>query len=128
MKNAHQRKKDFEDGKAKAFHKLEGPEDAVKVVEEAEAAVKEIENNIEEEKEKIKHLKKMSKMGRDQKETIAIKDLRKKYCFFLYEAQYKYGREMAKQRGWRRPWDGPDGQAFKDYQNAGRAEGMELKT
>eukprot|EP00520_Triparma_pacifica_P016971 CAMPEP_0118642542 /NCGR_PEP_ID=MMETSP0785-20121206/5887_1 /TAXON_ID=91992 /ORGANISM="Bolidomonas pacifica, Strain CCMP 1866" /LENGTH=1549 /DNA_ID=CAMNT_0006534093 /DNA_START=130 /DNA_END=4776 /DNA_ORIENTATION=- len=127
LKNAQQRKKDFEDGKAKVFHKLEGPEDAVKVVQEAEAGLKEAESKIEEEKEKIKHLKKMSKMGRDNKEELAIKDLRKKYCFFLYKEQYRYGREMAKQRGWRRPWDGPDGKAFIEYQNEGRQEGMELK-
>lgn len=126
LKNCLQREKDFEDGKAKVFHKLESAEEAVQIVQDAEDTLKEVENNIDEEKAKILHLKKMSKMGRDAKETLAIKDLRRKYCFHLYGAQYKYGREMAKQRGWRRPWDGPDGQAFKDYQNEGRPEGMEL--
>ncbi|GMI11247.1 hypothetical protein TrVE_jg2968 [Triparma verrucosa] len=123
LKNAEQRKKDFEDGKAKVFHKLESPEDAVALVQEAEKALKEVTDHIDSEKEKIKALKKRSKMNRPSKEEDALKDLRKKYCYKLYEQVYRFGRERAKQRGWRRPWDGPDGEAFAKYQNEGRSEG-----
>ena len=113
LKNAEQRKKDFEDGKAKVFHKLESPEDAVALVQEAEKALKEVTDHIDSEKEKIKALKKRSKMNRPSKEEDALKDLRKKYCYKLYEQVYRFGRERAKQRGWRRPWDGPDGEGEK---------------
>lgn len=35
---------------------------------------------------------------------------------------------MAKQKGWRRPWDGPDGRDFEEYQNEGRDENNKIKT
>lgn len=72
LKNAQQRKKDFEDGKAKAFHKLESPEEAVKIVQEATALLKEVEEKIDKEKEKISSLTKMVKKGRKAKEEHAI--------------------------------------------------------
>lgn len=122
LKNAEQRKKDFEDGKAKVFHKLETPEDAVALVQEAEKGVKEVTDEIERLKEEIKKLKKRSKMGRLDKEEDALKDLRKKYCYKLYEQVYRFGRERAKQRGWRRPWDGPDGEGERVRGGGGRAE------
>jgi len=37
-------------------------------------------------------------------------------CFQLYTKVYNYGREQAKQKGWRRPWDGSDGENFIFYQ------------
>ena len=99
----------------------------MQIVKEAEAGVADVKSKIEAEKEKIKAFKKRTKMTRGEKEDDALRDVRKKYCFKLYESVYKYGRERAKQKGWRRPWDGPDGAAFVKYQNEGRDEGNLLK-
>jgi len=116
LKAAEQRKKDFEDGKPLPFHKLESPEEAVKVVDDAEEAVKKVESDIEEVKSEIKALKKRSGMSSTFFADEATVDLNKKMCHLLYKKVYNYGREQAKQKGWRRPWDGPDGQHFIDYQ------------
>ena len=126
QKAALQRKKDFEDGKAKVFHKIDTPEEAVKVVQDADKKVKECEASIAALKEDFDRLKKMTKLKRHDKEELCQKDLRAKYCYEAYELVYKRGRELAKQRGWRRPWDGPDGAEFEKYQNAGREEGNPL--
>ena len=122
-KVAHQRKKDFDNGKAKVFHKIATPEEALSVVTDADLLLKNMEDQLKEEKQTFTDLRVESFSTRLAKEDLCLGELRAKYCFEVFELKYKRGRELAKQRGWRRPWDGPDGRDFELYQNAGRKGG-----
>ena len=48
-------------------------------------------------------------------EARARDDLIKKYCYLSYSRVMDRNRMACYRRGWRRPWDGPDGQDFEAW-------------
>ncbi|CAM9666520.1 unnamed protein product [Chrysoparadoxa australica] len=113
LKFAEQRKQQFEDGEPKHYHNLSSAAEAVELVDKAKQAIKDQENTIKDQMKK----KQMLLIKKDKTPTPilteeAMKNLVEKYCFIVYNEIQLKRRQQAIKYGWRRPWDGLDGEAF----------------
>ncbi|CAM9250870.1 unnamed protein product [Scytosiphon promiscuus] len=112
---AQQRKRQFEDGEPFHFHSLNSIEEASALVEAAEKEVTDIRDQtiaLEQEKGQLKE-----KLKERVPDVAAhVEDsLVDKYCHAEYTAVLKRNRTMALKQGWRRPWDGMDGEDFRKW-------------
>eukprot|EP00752_Nemacystus_decipiens_P011950 g10596.t1 len=109
---AKQRQMQFEDGEPFHFHSLATTEEAVALVEAAEKEVTDIHDQkvaLELEKTQLKE------MLRERVQDVAEKvenNLVDKYCYEEYTNVFNRNRTRALKEGWRRPWDGMDGEDF----------------
>ncbi|CAM9458599.1 unnamed protein product [Pylaiella littoralis] len=112
---AEQRKMQFEGGEPFHFHSLENAEQAAALVEAAEKEVNDIrEEHAALELEKAQLQDKLKERVSD----IAVQvenSLVDKYCYMEYTSVLKRNRTRALKQGWRRPWDGMDGDDFRQW-------------
>mmetsp|Transcript_489 Transcript_489/g.640 ORF Transcript_489/g.640 Transcript_489/m.640 type:complete len:1213 (-) Transcript_489:1110-4748(-) len=83
-------------------------------VKEAEIKLQDIHKEVSKLQQDISLLK-AQKEGLDECETRsgAVDDLKKKYCLAIFSVVYNSNRLLAIHKGYRRPWDGPDGKDFE---------------
>ncbi|CAM9406930.1 unnamed protein product [Ectocarpus sp. 6 AP-2014] len=109
---AQQRKMQFEDGEPFHFHSLANTEEATALVENAEKEVNDKRDEIEALELEKTHLKVKLKERVPEIATQVEDSLVDKYCYVEYTEIFNRNRTRALKEGWRRPWDGMDGEDF----------------
>ncbi|CAM9220260.1 unnamed protein product [Ectocarpus sp. 4 AP-2014] len=109
---AQQRKTQFENGEPFHFHSLANTEEATALVENAEKEVNDKRDEIEALELEKTHLKVKLKERVPEIATQVEDSLVDKYCYVEYTKIFNRNRTRALKEGWRRPWDGMDGEDF----------------
>ncbi|CAB1109198.1 unnamed protein product [Ectocarpus sp. CCAP 1310/34] len=109
---AQQRKTQFDNGEPFHFHSLANTEEATALVENAEKEVNDKRDEIEALELERTHLKVKLKERVPEIAAQLEDSLVDKYCYVEYTEILNRNRTRALKEGWRRPWDGMDGEDF----------------
>lgn len=115
MEAVNRRRADYDAGKPVHMHKIHNDEEAVELVTNAEDAQTTAQKAVEGVDEEMREIRAKIKMKRRDQIAWVVMDVQRKSCHQAWKRVLTDQRSRARRRGWRRPWDGEDGSAFKDW-------------
>jgi len=110
-----ERRQDFEDGKPFFDHRIGSLEQAIELGNAADEAVKIKKAELNELIAQVEENHRKLQMNKKQKVYWCTKDLKRKYGHVVWKELVEQKRQEAREQGWRRPWDGVDGEAYEAW-------------
>jgi len=115
LEDVRERKAAYDSGKAFREHQFNDINHAAEVITKVEKEHEDASRIHREHCAAVIILQKKLRMRRKQQVAWLTNDLKRKYCCTEYERILLRGRIRARNKDWRRPWDGEDGMAFEDW-------------
>jgi len=121
----------FEAGDAFNFHRIASSEEAEELEQEATKALDDKKLEVRQFESQLAVAKTHAKMPPKVAMNICLEDIKRKYCVMRWEEIVDEARRDAVEYGYRRPWDGDDGEDYEVFFNRygrGIRAGQEIET